>query len=35
MANILKRPRATADLAEIWDFIAEDSEARADTFSAV
>jgi toxin ParE1/3/4 len=32
MAVILKRPRAKTDLAEIWDYIAEDSEARADAF---
>lgn len=32
MSQILKRPRARADLAEIWDYIAEDSEARADAF---
>ncbi len=32
MPRILKRPRAQADLAEIWDFIAEDSQARADSF---
>ena len=32
MTRILKRPRAKADLAEIWDYIAEDSEDRADAF---
>ena len=32
MPLILKRPRAQADLDEIWDFIAEDSEERADSF---
>ncbi len=32
MPVILKRPRAQSDLAEIWDYIAEDSEARADAF---
>jgi toxin ParE1/3/4 len=32
MARILKRPRAQADITEIWGFIAEDSEARADAF---
>ena len=32
MANILKRPRAKADLVEIWDYIADDSENRADAF---
>jgi toxin ParE1/3/4 len=29
---ILIRPRAKGDLAEIWEYISEDSEARADTF---
>ncbi|WNV03379.1 type II toxin-antitoxin system RelE/ParE family toxin [Candidatus Methylospira mobilis] len=29
---ITKRPRAKSDLVEIWDYIAEDSEARADDF---
>jgi toxin ParE1/3/4 len=32
MAIILKRPRAEADLFEIWDYIADDSETRADDF---
>lgn len=32
MPRILLRPRAKADLAEIWDYIAEDSETRADAF---
>lgn len=32
MPIIIKRPRAKSDLVEIWDYIAEDSEARADTF---
>lgn len=32
MSQIFKRPRARIDLAEIWDYIAEDSEARADAF---
>lgn len=32
MAIILKRPRAKADLVEIWDYIADDSENRADAF---
>jgi toxin ParE1/3/4 len=32
MPLILKRPQAQADLDEIWDFIAEDSEERADSF---
>jgi len=32
MSVIIKRPRALIDLAEIWDYIADDSEARADSF---
>ena len=32
MPVIIKRPRAKIDLIEIWDYIADDSEARADTF---
>jgi toxin ParE1/3/4 len=32
MPVILKRPRAQSDLVEIWDYIADDSEARADAF---
>ena len=32
MARILRRPRAQAYLVEIWNFIADDSEARADAF---
>jgi plasmid stabilization system protein ParE len=32
MPRILIRPRANIDLAEIWDFIAEDSQARAESF---
>jgi toxin ParE1/3/4 len=32
MPVILKRPRAKSDLVEIWDYIADDSEARADAF---
>jgi toxin ParE1/3/4 len=32
MPRILKRPRAQADIDEIWDFIADDSEERADSF---
>jgi toxin ParE1/3/4 len=32
MAVILKRPRAADDLIEIWDYIADDSVARADAF---
>ena len=29
---VTKRPLALADLAEIWSFIADDSEANADRF---
>jgi toxin ParE1/3/4 len=29
---ILRRPRASADLSEIWEFIAKDNIERADTF---
>jgi toxin ParE1/3/4 len=32
MPNIFKSPRAKRDLLEIWDYIADDSELRADTF---
>jgi toxin ParE1/3/4 len=32
MPRIIIRPRAQIDLAEIWEFIAEDSQARADSF---
>lgn len=32
MPIIIKRPRAISDLAEIWDYIADDSEERADAF---
>ena len=32
MPEILKSPRAKFDLAEIWDYIAENSETRADAF---
>jgi toxin ParE1/3/4 len=32
MPVIIKRPRAQSDLAEIWDYIADDSEAQADAF---
>jgi toxin ParE1/3/4 len=32
MPVISKRPRAKIDLIEIWDYIADDSEARADAF---
>jgi toxin ParE1/3/4 len=30
--SIIKSPRAKADLLEIWDYIADNSETRADTF---
>ena len=29
---ILRRPRASADLSDIWEFIAEDNVDRADQF---
>ena len=32
MAFIIQRPQAKTDLAEIWDYIADDSEGRADAF---
>jgi toxin ParE1/3/4 len=32
MPEIIKLPRATDYLAEIWDYIADDSEAQADLF---
>jgi toxin ParE1/3/4 len=32
MSVIIKRPRAKADIVEIWGYIAEDSEERADAF---
>ncbi len=32
MTAIIKTPRARSDLAEIWDYIADDSEERADAF---
>lgn len=32
MLAISKRPKARSDLIEIWDYIADDSEARADAF---
>ena len=32
MATLLVRPKARIDLAEIWDFIAGESEVQADTF---
>lgn len=32
MPRILKRPRALTDVVEIWDYIADESEERADAF---
>lgn len=32
MPSIVKLPLAKTDLVEIWDYIADDSEARADAF---
>ena len=32
MAGVYKRPLALADLAEIWSYIADDSERNADKF---
>lgn len=32
MNQVFKRPQALRDLAEIWCFIADDSEAQADRF---
>ena len=32
MAVIVLQPRAKADLSEIWEFIAEDSDDQADAF---
>ncbi len=32
MPLIIRRPRASADLSEIWEFIAEDRVVRADEF---
>ncbi|MDD3581331.1 MAG: type II toxin-antitoxin system RelE/ParE family toxin [Desulfobacca sp.] len=32
MPTIVKRPLARSDLAEIWDYIADDNESRADAF---
>lgn len=32
MGSVTKRPLALADLAEIWSFIADDSETNADRF---
>ena len=34
MGDVTKRPLALLDLAEIWSFIADDSEANADHFLA-
>jgi toxin ParE1/3/4 len=34
MPIVLKRPKVLGDLAEIWDYIADDSEARADAIVA-
>lgn len=34
MPEVHKRPLAFADLAEIWSFIADDSERQADLFLA-
>jgi toxin ParE1/3/4 len=35
MPSVVVRPRASADLAEIWAYIAEDSVKHADKFAAV
>lgn len=32
MARVLRRPQAAEDIAEIWDYIADDSLAAADRF---
>jgi toxin ParE1/3/4 len=32
MPTLLRRPRASADLSEIWEFIAQDNIERADAF---
>ena len=32
MSRLLYRPSASADIAEIWDYIAEDSIAQADAW---
>ncbi len=32
MPIIVKSPKAKSDLVEIWDYIADDSEIRADAF---
>lgn len=34
MPIVLKRPKALGDLADIWDYIADDSEERADAIVA-
>ena len=33
MTRILRRPLAGADIADIWDYIAEDSVAQADAWT--
>ena len=35
MPSVVVRPRALADLAEIWAFIAEDSVTHADRFASL
>jgi plasmid stabilization system protein ParE len=35
MPSVVLRPRALVDLADIWAFIAEDSEKHADRFAAL
>jgi toxin ParE1/3/4 len=32
MPTVIIRPMARIDIVEVWDYIAEDSEARADVF---
>jgi toxin ParE1/3/4 len=32
MPRIIRRPRASADMSEIWEFIAEDNIEQADAF---
>jgi toxin ParE1/3/4 len=34
VSSIVRRPRALADLGEIWSFIADDSIVNADAFAA-
>jgi plasmid stabilization system protein ParE len=34
MPSIVIRPKAVADLAEIWAYIAEDSAREADAFAS-